>query len=143
MEVRSGTLVKQRVGESIEETVAVPVRLLYDVPIVQPRQGMRENCFECGVSIIKSLGCSIQCSILAVIFDGYFLKHLPYKIEPLSVFDAIQSLLNLACGSILIIGCLGMEDKTNPSISIICCEGGLGQIPLTKSLYHLGIGPPL
>src|SRR5438034_320273 len=119
MEVRSGTLIKQRVGESIEETVAVPVRLLYNVPIVQPRHGIRENCFECGVSTVKSLGCSIQCSIFAVIFDGYFLKHLPYKIKPVSVFDAIQSLLNLACGSILVIGCLGMEDNTNPSISII------------------------
>src|SRR5438046_4396803 len=83
MEVRSGTLVKQRVGESIEETVAVPVRLLYNVPIVQPRQGIRENCFECGVSIVKSLGCSIQCSILAVIFVGYFLTHLQNKIEQL------------------------------------------------------------
>src|SRR5204862_5654033 len=109
--------------------------------MVQPGQWIRENCFECGVSIVRSVGCSIQCSILAVIFDGYFLKHLPNKIEPLSVFDAIQSFLNLACGSILIIGCIGMEDRTNPSISIICCEGRLGQILLTKSLYHLGIGP--
>src|SRR5438045_7204575 len=136
MEVRSGTLVKHRVGESIEETVAVPVRLLYNVPIVQPRHGMRENCFECGVSTDKSHGCSIQCSILAVILDGYFLKHLPYKIEPFSVFEAIQSLLNLAYGSMLTIGCLGMEDNTNPSISISCCEGKLGQILLTNSLYH-------
>src|SRR5438477_11118237 len=73
MEVRSGTLVKHRVGESIEETVAVPVRLLYNVLIVQPRHGIRENCFECGVSTDKSHGCSIQCSILAVNLDGYFL----------------------------------------------------------------------
>src|SRR5438034_1980953 len=101
IEVRSGTLVKHRMGASIDEIVAVPVLLLNNVPIVQPRQGIRENCFECGVSIVESLGCSIQCSIFAVILDGYFLKHLPYIIEPLSAFDAIQSLLNLAYGSML------------------------------------------
>src|SRR5256884_6788764 len=142
IEVRSGTIIKHLLSESTLIAVAFP-RLLSNVPIEQPRQGIRENCFEFGVINVKSLGCSIQCSIFAVILDGYFLKHLPYKIEPLSVLDAIQSLLNLACGSILIIGCLGMEDKTNPSISIICCEGELGQILLTNSLYHLGIGPPL
>src|SRR6266536_2262803 len=142
MEVRSGTFVKHLESESIAVMVAFP-RLLSNVPIEQPRQGMRENCFEFGVSNVKSVGCSIQCSIFAVNLEGYFLKHLPYNIEPLSVFDAIQSLLNFACGSILAIGCLGMEDNTKPSISIICCEGGLGQILLTNSLYHLGIRPPL
>src|SRR6266536_3840659 len=142
IEVRSGTIIKHLLSETASVTVAFP-RLLSNVPIEQPRQGIRENCFEFGVSSVESVGCSIQCSIFAVNLEGYFLKHLPYKIEPLSVFDAIQSLLNFSCGSILAIGCLVMEDNTKPSISIICCEGGLGQILLTNSLYHLGIRPPL
>src|SRR5438034_325003 len=127
IEVRSGTIVKHLLSESTLVTVAFP-RLLSNVPIEQPRQGIRENCFELGVSNVRLDCCSIQCSIFAVNLEGYFLKHLPYKIEPLSVLDAIQSLLNFACGSILMMGCLGMEDNTRPSISIICCEGGLRQI---------------
>src|SRR5437762_2317286 len=142
IELRSGTIIKHLLSESTLVTVAFP-RLLSNVPIEQPRQGIRENCLEFGVTNEESVGCSIQCSIFAVILDGYFLKLLPYKMEPLSIFDAIQSLLNFACGSILVMGCLGMEDNTRPSISIICCEGGLRQILLTNSLYHFGIRPPL